>query len=330
MNILLIGSGGREHALAWKIAGSSALRPALHRAGQSRHGAMRDQRRPRSRRSRRGRRLLPGGGDRSRRGRPRGAAGRRPRRRSRGRRHQGVRAAPGGGAARRLEGLHQGALRRVRHPDRRLRALHARRTPPRPMCASEGAPIVVKADGLAAGKGVVVAATRRRSRGGHRRHARRRARRGRRRARHRGVPRRRGGELLRPLRRHDRDPARHGAGPQARLRRRPGPEHRRHGRLFARAGADAATLEARVMREIVEPTLAGMRRARHAFRRRALCRADDHRGRAEADRIQRPLRRSRMPGADAAPEERSRRRAAGRLRRGAREASTCAGGTMRR
>ena len=36
-----------------------------------------------------------------------------------------------------------------------------------------------------------------------------------------------------------RPPLRHGAGPQARLRRRPRPEHRRHGRLFAGARADA-------------------------------------------------------------------------------------------
>ena len=36
-------------------------------------------------------------------------------------------------------------------------------------------------------------------------------------------------------RRQDRHPVRHGAGPQARLRRRSRPEHRRHGRLFARA-----------------------------------------------------------------------------------------------
>ena len=34
------------------------------------------------------------------------------------------------------------------------------------------------------------------------------------------------------------------AGPQARLRRRQGPQHRRHGRLFAGAGPDAAMTEA--------------------------------------------------------------------------------------
>ncbi len=128
-------------------------------------------------------------------------------------------------AAAQLEGskaLHQGALRRGRHPDGAPTG--ASPTPAAaqaPMCAAEGAPIVVKADGLAAGKGVVVAASVAEAR------ARRSTtcfggalRRSRRRGRDRGVPRRRGGELLRALRRHDRAPARHRPGPQARLRRR--------------------------------------------------------------------------------------------------------------
>jgi len=46
----------------------------------------------------------------------------------------------------------------------------------------------------------------------------------------------------------------------------------------------------------------GHEEARRALPRRALCRADDHRPGAQADRIQCALRRSRNPGADAAPD----------------------------
>ena len=74
-------------------------------------------------------------------------------------RGSGVRPDAGGGAARRLEGFHEGAVPRLRHPDRRLSPASPRPTPPRSTCARAGAPIVVKADGLAAGKGVVVAVT---------------------------------------------------------------------------------------------------------------------------------------------------------------------------
>ena len=40
------------------------------------------------------------------------------------------------GAARRLQGLHQGPLQGEQHSDRGLRALHERRRPPRTTCAS--------------------------------------------------------------------------------------------------------------------------------------------------------------------------------------------------
>ena len=58
---------------------------------------------------------------------------------------------------------------------------------------AQGAPIVVKADGLAAGKGVVVAATVAEARGRDRHDVRRRTGRGRRRGGDRGIPGRRGG-----------------------------------------------------------------------------------------------------------------------------------------
>ena len=98
---------------------------------------------------------------------------------------------------------------------------------------ARGAPIVIKADGLAAGKGVVVAQTARGGRDRHRDDPRRRPRRSRRRVGDRGVPGRRRGELLCPVRRRARTPPCHGARSQARLRWRQGAEYRRHGRLLA-------------------------------------------------------------------------------------------------
>ena len=61
--------------------------------------------------------------------------------------------------ARRLEGLHEGSLRpraASRPPPIAASPTPRRR---RPISPARGAPIVVKADGLAAGKGVIVAAT---------------------------------------------------------------------------------------------------------------------------------------------------------------------------
>ena len=156
----------------------------------------------------------------------------------------------------------------------------------------QGAPIVIKADGLAAGKGVVVAMTLDEAEaaldmifGG-------------------GVGEagaevvveefldRRGSLLLRALRRRERDPAGHRAGPQARVRRRQGSEHRRHGRLFAGADDDAGIVAPRDGRDR-DADAARDEGDGRALQGRALCRADDDRAGAEADRIQRALRRSR-------------------------------------
>ena len=165
---------------------------------------------------------------------------------------------------------------------------------------AQGAPIVVKADGLAAGKGVVVARDGRGGGGRDRHDVRRRPRRGRRRGRDRGIPRRRGSLVLRALRRRDRDPARsrrRTTSASSTATRAPTPAA---WAPIRPAPVMTPEMTRRAMDEIVLPT-----RARHegdgrALQGRALCRADDHRRRAEADRIQRALRRSRMPGADAA------------------------------
>ncbi len=125
MNVLLIGSGGREHALAWALSASPLLTKLVLCARQCRHRRGRRVRRARRRRSRRRHRasaasnaidfvvvgpeapLVAGLAD------DLAAAG-----------IKVFGPSQGGGPARRLEGLHQGSLPRVRHPDRRLRPLH--------------------------------------------------------------------------------------------------------------------------------------------------------------------------------------------------------------
>ena len=114
------------------------------RAGQSRHRPGR-----RMRPDRRAR--LPGAGclragqrDRPCGARTGGAAGRRHHRRHGGRRHRLLRAIARSGATRRQQDLHQGALRRRRHPHRAVGALRRRRSgarirpPPRRADRGEG------------------------------------------------------------------------------------------------------------------------------------------------------------------------------------------------
>ena len=125
----------------------------------------------------------------------------------------------GGCATRGLQGLHQGPVPRVLDPHGRLRPLHR--------CAlrqglSGGAEAADRRQGRRPGGGQGRGHRRddSRGRGGHRCLLRRRVRRRGRRGGDRGVPGGRGGELLRPGRRRARAAAGHGAGPQARRRRR--------------------------------------------------------------------------------------------------------------
>ncbi len=62
------------------------------------------------------------------------------------------------GPARRIQGIRQGFLPRIWYTDKRLSAI-SRFNEAKTYIRNRGAPIVVKADGLAAGKGVVVART---------------------------------------------------------------------------------------------------------------------------------------------------------------------------
>jgi phosphoribosylamine--glycine ligase len=181
-----------------------------------------------------------------------------------------------------------------------------------------GAPIVVKADGLAAGKGVVVAMTlaeaheaidfmlattpwacaqrRRRARGD------------------RGVPAGRGSQLHRAVRRQERAGAGHQPGPQAPEGRRRRPQHRRHGRLLARAGGHARRAR-RAMREIILPTMRGMEKDGIPFTGFLYAGLMiDAEGPQDAG-VQLPHGRPRDAAHPDAPEVRPGRRAAGRHRR---------------
>ena len=265
-------------------------------------------RRPRRDRPCRRRALQPRARHRAGRDRPRGAAGGGPRRRSRRRQDQGVRPLQGRRPARGLEGLHQGPLPRARHSHRRLRPLLGRkvgeglsREPEDPDRRQGRRPR--RRQGRGDRRDVGAGGGRRR------RLLRRHLRGGRRRDRHRGVPRGRGGERLCPRRRQERAPPRQRPGPQARRRRRYRPQHRRHGRLLAGPRHDARDDGAGDGRDH-PPDRAGDGRARHTLQGRAVPRRHDHERRPQALRVQRALRRSRVPGADAAPQIRPARRAA--------------------
>ena len=301
---LVIGTGGREHALARALAGDPGVTEVHAAPGnpgwpRSRRCTTSTRWTGRGRRARRLARRRPG------RGRPGGAAGRRRGRRGAHRRDRGVR--PVGEAAR-LEGSKAFAkevMDAAGVPTAgRSSAARPRRPPPR--WTSSGAPYVVKDDGLAAGKGVVVTddrdealahAARLRAWCGDR-----------------GVPRRARGLAVRDHRRHHGLPAPAGPGLQADPRRRRGAQHRRHGCLHA-----AALGAARPGRRGARDRAAADRRragpARHAVRGAALRRPRAHLARRAGGRVQRPLRRPGDPAAAGAARVAARRAAHGRRHR---------------
>ena len=137
-------------------------------------------------------------------------------------------------------------------------------------CASY--PAVLKADVLAAGKGVIIAADEREARAaldvffGEQRFGETEV-----------VLEEfldgRGAVAARALRRRARRAAGAGAGLQAHLRRRRGPEHRRHGQLLAGAGLRRASAREELAAVAHQPIVDELRRAGHALPRRALRRA---------------------------------------------------------
>ena len=229
----------------------------------------------------------------------------------------GIKAFGPGKAAAQLEGskgFTKDLCTRARYSDRRLSPLHDAADAPAYVRA-QGAPIVVKADGLAAGKGVVVArlaeaeaAIAMMFEGAF------------------GAA---GAEVVieeflegREISFFalcDGETAMPLASAQDHKRVFDGDQGPNTGGMGAYSPTPFVTAEVldQIMARIIQPTVAAMKAARHAVQGRALCRRDADGAGAEADRIQCPLRRSRMPGADAADEVRPRAGADGGPRRGA-------------
>ena len=300
MRVLLIGSGGREHALAWALSASPLLTKLFAAPGNAGicgiaecvtldpadHAAVVA--------------FCRGGDNRPRRRRPEAplvaglvddleAAG--------------IRAFGPSKAAAELEGskgFTKDLCREAGIPTAAYRRF-TDRDAARDYVGRHALPVVVKADGLAAGKGVTVATDARQALSALDAIFAAAGRFGRR-SRNSSTARRRASS---------RCATGEPSSLSARRRTTSAPSTATRGRTPAawapirprRSSTEA--MSERVMAEIVRPTVAALGATRHPLSRRALCRADDRRRGAKAHRIQRPLRRSGMPGADAAAEGRS-------------------------
>jgi hypothetical protein len=284
MKLLVIGSGGREHALAWRLAKTPGLQKvfvAPGNAGTARERELENVTSP----TPSARRLRQAGEGPADRRRPRSAPRRRHRQPLSRPRPEDLR--PDREAAQ-LESSKDFAKRfMARHniPTARF-ASFSDRAAAHAYVDQQGAPIVIKADGLAAGKGVVVAmslaeahaaidrmlpasrpADRARTPGA---------------GRDRRVPRRRGSQFHRHGRRQERAAAGLEPGSQAHRRRRYRPQHRRHGRLLAGTGGHARGARPRDARDHPADGPRHGRR-RHPLHRLPLRRPDDRQGRIGED-----------------------------------------------
>jgi hypothetical protein len=271
MNILLIGSGGREHALAWKLAQSRLCEKLFACPGNPGIAQYAELTAWRSRSCRRAG-LLRGAADRPCRDRPGSTAGRWPGRFAARRGCAGFRAEQGGRAAGRIEGLHQGIVRPPRHPDRGLSpGDQCGRWPRRARCLWHSGGGQGRWSRRRQGRDR--GHDPRRGRGSGARNLLRPVRRSRGRSGDRGIPGGRGSQFLRHHRRAHRGPVRIGARSQAGGRRRYRAQHRRDGRLQPGACADPAAGRRGdgADRGADRP---GHGPGRNALFRRALCRAD--------------------------------------------------------